>query len=41
MKIVKLVLHKLYYITLMPYFERDKYFEIMCNDADDIIQRNL
>jgi len=35
------ILYRIYYITIMPYIERDKYFKIMCNEADDIIQRNL
>ena len=38
---MKNILFKIYYITLMPYFQRDKYFEIMCNEADEIIQQNF
>lgn len=35
MKKMKNILFGIYYITLMPYFERDKYFQILCNEMDD------
>ena len=38
---IKYILYRLYYITLMPYLERDKYFEILCNEADEIIKREI
>jgi hypothetical protein len=41
MTTIKYILYRTYYLILMPYIERDKYFKIMCKEADDIIQQNL
>lgn len=41
MKVIKKILFEIYYVTLMPYFERDKYFQTLCNQMDDYIKSNL
>lgn len=41
MKTVRKILFKIYYLTLMPYFERDKYFKILCDEMDIYINKNL
>lgn len=34
---MKKIVFKIYYLTLMPYLERDKYFNILCNEMNDYI----
>lgn len=34
---MKKIVFKIYYLTLMPYFERDKYFNILSDEMDDYI----
>ena len=41
MKTVKKIIFEIYYITLMPYFERDKYFKILCDEMDEYINENI
>jgi hypothetical protein len=39
--IFKKVLFKVYYLSLMPYIQRDKYFTLMSNESDIIIITNI
>lgn len=41
METVIKILFEIYYITLMPYLERDKYFKILCDEMDGYINENL
>jgi hypothetical protein len=36
--LIKRILFGIYYLTLMPYLQRDKYFDILCKDADLMIE---
>lgn len=34
---MKKIVFKIYYLTLMPYLKRDKYFNILSDEMDDYI----
>jgi hypothetical protein len=39
--VIKNIFYEIYYLTLMPYFERDRYFKMLCDKMDNYINENL
>lgn len=41
MNTIRQILFGIYYITLMPYIERDRYFDILMDSIDDGINQEI